>query len=172
MNDNLIVIGSFLWNSKKDNLLSFLNACKKHNFEKKVIVAGKMTDSLCALITKKYPFVDVVRDFCSLDDLKGLAGIGICPDFVGGGFKLKVFDYYKLGLPILSVRGGSSGVPEEIIPQYSDYDVLIREANKFILSQCELANLREKQFDYFRNRHAFDFFAKKIVQNLNRVIEY
>lgn len=123
-NNKALIIGSFYWKVKRDNLLRLLDSFKVIDNRKPngfcIIIAGSMPSDFQDVLLNNYNFIELKNNFESLHDLINLAGVAIAPDDVGGGFKLKLLDYLSLGLPIYGIKGAMSGC-EEVISSVKSY---------------------------------------------------
>jgi hypothetical protein len=109
-----IIIGSYMWGLKRDNLQAYLASVNVASAPPgfKLLIAGMIPADFAQLVESTYPWVTIRSNFSSLAELQGLGKIGLCIDSVGGGFKMKTLDYMNLGLPILGLDVALFGVPE------------------------------------------------------------
>lgn len=120
----VVILGSFEWIAKQANLRRFLRYAHRPFTEARIdlTVVGKAPDNFVKELTARFPFchftgrVDDVRPF--LED----ARIGIMPDDVGGGFKLKLLDYIFAGVPIATIRSQFTGIPVD-----TEQDLIARD---------------------------------------------
>lgn len=112
----VLVFGSFRWVVKQDNLRRFVKAADEdfHRHGIGLDVVGDVPDQLKEELrpwtraTRFHGFVDAVEPF-----LEG-ARIGVVPEEMGGGFKLKFLDYFFGGLPVVTIDEATSGLPEAL----------------------------------------------------------
>ncbi|WP_421218166.1 glycosyltransferase [Aeromonas jandaei] len=161
-----IIIGSFHWRLKQHNLIVFLDAFyelykKKQNYCS-VIVAGSAPRSFFSLIERAYPFVTIIESFDDLSELVGVATVGVCPDQAGGGFKLKTLDYFKLGLPMLAIDNGASGLIESVVPSYNSFELLAKEVYVLLDDDKQRKHLLHRQKNYFLQYHSESSFLEII----------
>ncbi|HGE6056312.1 TPA: hypothetical protein ACGG7M_003158, partial [Vibrio cholerae] len=161
-----IIIGSFHWRIKQHNLMVFLDSFHREYMSSvkkcSIIVAGSAPGSFFLEIKSRYPFVTIVDDFNSLNELSGIATIGICPDQAGGGFKLKTLDYFKLNLPMVAIENGASGLVEPVVPSYDSFTILAKEVYSLLYDEKRRNCLLLKQYNYFTTHHSEMFFLDKL----------
>jgi polysaccharide biosynthesis protein PslH len=111
-----IIMGSFQWVVKQENLTRFVEIADPI-FEKHGIALDVVGDIPNALLT-------ALRDRCRATLFHGFATdvapyldrarIGIVPESIGGGFKLKFLDYIFGRVPVATVSQAVAGLPEEL----------------------------------------------------------
>jgi polysaccharide biosynthesis protein PslH len=112
----VIIMGSFQWVVKQDNLTRFLQIADPIFKERGIIldVVGDIPGSLLATLQARcratcfHGFVSNTAPF-----LAG-ARIGIVPESIGGGFKLKFLDYIFSRVPVATVSQAVAGLSPEI----------------------------------------------------------
>ncbi|WP_082791853.1 glycosyltransferase [Aeromonas enteropelogenes] len=168
----VIIIGSFHWRLKQHNLLIFLDAFyevyKSNRKDCSVVIAGNAPRLFYTFVESHYPFVTIIDGFNDLSELAGIATIGICPDQAGGGFKLKTLDYFKLGLPMVAIDNGASGLIEPVVPSYNSFQDLAKEAYSLLDDDKQRRNLLLEQSSYFLRHHSEDVFLGKIKTFIER----
>ena len=112
----VIIMGSFQWIVKRENLARFIEiadpAFKEHGIELDVI--GDVPQELLSVLqarcraTRFHGFVTDIAPFFRR------ARIGVVPESIGGGFKLKFLDYIFGRLPVATVSQAAAGLPEEL----------------------------------------------------------
>ncbi|MFA1576472.1 glycosyltransferase [Vibrio cyclitrophicus] len=161
-----IIIGSFHWRLKQHNLQVFLDSFyevyKTTNQNCSIIVAGSAPTSFYNVIEGKYPFVKIIDGFENLEDLSGLADLGVCPDQAGGGFKLKTLDYHKIDLPMVAIEGGASGILEPVVPSFNDFQLLAKEVHVLLEDGDRRDTLLAEQRRYFLKFHSVAAFLDKL----------
>jgi polysaccharide biosynthesis protein PslH len=112
----VIVMGSFRWVVKQENLTRFLEIADPI-FEKQGIemdVVGDIPKALLAALKARcratyfHGFVTNAAPYLER------ARIGIVPESIGGGFKLKFLDYIFGRVPVATVSQAVAGLPEEL----------------------------------------------------------
>jgi len=111
---SILLLGSFEWVAKQENVINFLSSVgarlRKHEIGIKV--AGNMPDAFKARVTVKFPYVDIRAPVADIYPVMRDARIGIVPEVLGGGFKLKILDYAFARLPICGLKDALSGLDE------------------------------------------------------------
>ncbi len=126
------MVGAFVWIAKRESLRRFVAAAERP-FSKagiELLVIGKVPDGLMEEIRSKY----TVCKFAGwVDDVRATvetARMGVMPDEVGGGFKLKYLEYIFAGLPVAAIRSQAAGLPLDIerdMMPADDIDGLVRD---------------------------------------------
>jgi glycosyltransferase involved in cell wall biosynthesis len=156
----VVLAGAFEWLAKRRNLESFLAAAApvfpSHGIA--FTVVGKAPDGYFDALKEKFPWCEFACNVPSIAPWLDRARIGLIPEALGGGFKLKALDYIFRGLPVAAIRPALSGLPIDpgqdaivagdqeglaraIATRIHDTDFLARAANS-ALEKC---------------RHAFDW---------------
>ena len=107
------VLGSFDWIAKRESFRRFVDAAdgpfRRLGIE--LVVIGRAGAKFVADIEARSPicrFVGFVDDPASI--LQS-ARLGLMPDELGGGFKLRNLDYIFRGLPVAGIRSQMAGLP-------------------------------------------------------------
>ncbi len=109
----VVLAGAFEWLAKRRNLEAFLKAAAGP-FQRAGIgfqVVGKADPAWFARLGKQYPWASFAANVPTVSPYLDQARIGLIPEALGGGFKLKALDYIFRGLPLASVEAALSGVP-------------------------------------------------------------
>jgi len=109
----VVLAGAFEWLAKRRNLESFLHAAAAPFQAAKIgfQVVGKADPAWFAQLAKEHPWASFQANVPSVTPYLDQARIGLIPEALGGGFKLKALDYIFRGLPLASVEAALSGVP-------------------------------------------------------------
>ncbi len=112
----VIIMGSFRWVVKQDNLTRFVEIAdpifKEHGIELDIV--GDIPQALLSTLAARcratcfHGFVADVTPFLAR------ARIAVVPEFIGGGFKLKFLDYIFGRVPVATVSQAVAGLPEEL----------------------------------------------------------
>jgi glycosyltransferase involved in cell wall biosynthesis len=109
----VIVVGSFAWVVKRENLARFVRHADpifaNENIE--LVIVGEVPDELLRELRaecRATTFAGFVED---LRPLLASSRIAIVPELIGGGFKLKFLDYFFGRVPVATVSAAASGVP-------------------------------------------------------------
>jgi polysaccharide biosynthesis protein PslH len=111
----VVLIGSFTWVVKQENLRAFLEAADERftaaGIEFDII--GKVPESLRANLAhyRSAHFHGFVED---VSEYFARARVAIVPELIGGGFKLKYLDYIFARLPVAGVTSAALALPERI----------------------------------------------------------
>lgn len=109
----VVLAGAFEWLAKRRNLETFLKAASD-SFQKAGIgfqVVGKADPAWFAALANQHPWANFDANVPTVSPYLDQARIGLIPEALGGGFKLKALDYVFRGLPLASVEAALSGVP-------------------------------------------------------------
>lgn len=109
----VVLAGAFEWIAKRRNLESFLAAAAEP-FQAAAIefhVVGKADPEFFARLARRFPWAEFTANVPAMDPHLRDARIGLIPEALGGGFKLKALDYIFRGLPLASIRSALSGLP-------------------------------------------------------------
>jgi glycosyltransferase involved in cell wall biosynthesis len=122
----VVLVGSFKWIVKQQNLRELINAADElfHSKGISLDIVGEVPEEVIQsfagrlLATHFHGFVD---DF---HPLFLRARIAIVPEVVGGGFKLKILDYIFGGLPVATLSQAAAGLSESIRSSFIQADSL------------------------------------------------
>ncbi|WP_232831265.1 glycosyltransferase [Peristeroidobacter agariperforans] len=111
-----VIVGSFQWVVKRENLARFVEHADAqfaaHGIE--LVVAGDVPDDLKQTLlaaTRATRFEGFVKD---LAPFLAQARIAIVPELIGGGFKLKFLDYIFGRVPVATVDAAAAGLPPKL----------------------------------------------------------
>lgn len=109
----VVLAGAFEWLAKRRNLEAFLQAAADPFQAAKIgfQVVGKADPAWFTALAKQHPWASFQANVPSVTPFLDQARIGLIPEALGGGFKLKALDYIFRGLPLASVEAALSGVP-------------------------------------------------------------
>ena len=170
-----LIVGSFNWKIKQENLMALLNefhvSDRPKNFE--ILIAGTMPDFLSKLIISSFEFVTLRLNYSSLDDLVNISRLAIAPDQVGGGFKLKILDYFYLGLPVFGLKGSMNGISSSAkgVKSFSSYSLLVRGVLTQITDHANLSVMSINNQRLLRDCFSEDMMEQQIENLLNRTNE-
>lgn len=108
-----IVVGSFFWVMKQENLKRFLDVAdpifQRHGIGLDIV--GEVPPALLehfstrCRATRFHGFVD------DMTDLMSQARMAVVPEVIGGGFKLKFLDYIFARVPVATLAQAAAGLP-------------------------------------------------------------
>ena len=109
----VVLVGSFEWAAKQFVLRRLLEAAETPFAQTAIelVVVGKIPDAFRDEMASNY---HTVRFTGRVDDVRPfLRGgrIGLMPDDIGGGFKLKILDYVFDGLAVATIASQAAGLP-------------------------------------------------------------
>lgn len=112
----VIVVGSFRWVIKQENLARFVAIAdpvfRRNNIELDVV--GDVPDELLAALRSRctathfHGFVDDIAN------VLGRARIAVVPELIGGGFKLKFLDYIFARVPTATLSQAATGLAPQL----------------------------------------------------------
>lgn len=111
-----IVVGSFHWVMKQENLKLFLEAADPV-FERHGIVLDIVGEVPQALLAHFHGRCRATRFHGFVDDMSELlsqARVAVVPEVIGGGFKLKFLDYFFARVPVATLTQAAAGLPENL----------------------------------------------------------
>ena len=109
----VVLAGAFEWIAKRRNLETFLKAAAGPFQQARIgfQVVGKADPEWFAALSRQHPWATFTANVPSVTPFLDAARIGLIPEALGGGFKLKALDYIFRGLPLAAVEAALSGVP-------------------------------------------------------------
>ena len=153
---HVIMVGSFQWAAKQENLRQFLRIADpvfaRHNIVFDVV--GSVPDALRAELT---PTLKATRLHGFVQDPGPLfdgARIALVPEAIGGGFKLKFLDYLFRRMPVATLTDAVAGLPAELRDEMIQSDTLsaLTEAVVQQIDQVEhLDGLQRRAYEAARN---------------------
>jgi glycosyltransferase involved in cell wall biosynthesis len=112
----VVLVGSFRWSAKQENLRQFVKIADpifaRHGIE--FIVVGPIPANITKELeraTSATRFVGFVQE---LEPILNTARIAVVPEAIGGGFKLKFLDYVFGRMPVATLARATAGLPDEI----------------------------------------------------------
>jgi len=109
----VVLAGAFEWIAKRQNLEAFLQDAEEPFQEAGIEfhVVGKAKPDYFDGLAQKFPWATFTPNVPSMEPHLRDARIGLIPEALGGGFKLKALDYIFHGLPLASIGSALSGLP-------------------------------------------------------------
>lgn len=137
----VIIVGSFNWVVKRENLNLFVNHADPifaaHGIE--LVIAGQVPSDLQQSLSascRATTFRGFVQD---LLPLLAQARIAVVPELIGGGFKLKFLDYFFGRVPVATVTAAAAGIPASL------REHLLMGEDIAALTQCILDHIEKVQ---------------------------
>ena len=156
----VVLAGAFEWLAKRRNLESFLAAAAPvfPNQGIAFTVVGKAPDGYFDGLKGRFPWCKFASNVPSIAPWLDGARIGLIPEALGGGFKLKALDYIFRRLPVAAIGPALSGLPldpgaDAIVAD--DQDGLVRAIATRIHDTEFLARAADSALE--KCRHAFDW---------------
>jgi glycosyltransferase involved in cell wall biosynthesis len=109
----VIMMGSLIWIAKKENIRRFIVEARE-KFEKagvELVLIGRSEPEFLESLRKLSPCVTTLGFVEDPIPLLHASRIGLMPDELGGGFKLRVMDYVFNGVPVAAIRSQTKGLP-------------------------------------------------------------
>jgi glycosyltransferase involved in cell wall biosynthesis len=127
----VVVVGSFGWIVKQQNLMEFLETAAQPLAARGIgidIVGSGPADVLAAL-RRRFPSVTIHGAVERVEPYLQAARISVIPERVGGGFKHKVLNAVFLRTPVFALSGTITGIPLEdgrSVRACAGFDELVR----------------------------------------------
>lgn len=112
----VILVGSFRWVVKQENLRRFLEIADRR-FMQQGVRLDVIGDVPPALLNELKPLTRATEFHGFVDDIAPFfnsARMAVVPEFIGGGFKLKYLDYIFGRVPVASLSTAAAGLPDAI----------------------------------------------------------
>ena len=109
----VIMMGSLIWIAKKENIRRFVLKARE-KFERagvELVLIGRSEPEFLESLRKLSPCVTTLGFVEDPLPLLHASRIGLMPDELGGGFKLRVMDYVFNGVPVATIRSQTKGLP-------------------------------------------------------------
>lgn len=166
-----VIVGSFHWVVKQDNLARFVEHADAqfaaHGIElvvagdvppdlKQTLLARSRATRFQGFVTELMPFLEQAR-------------IAIVPELIGGGFKLKFLDYIFGRVPVATVDAAAAGLPtrlrEDLITG-SDFAELTKAIIDHIDKLEELNRLQAAAFEQARTLYRWEDRGLQLEQRI------
>lgn len=112
----VVIVGSFQWVVKRENLARFVEHADaqfdSHGIE--LVVAGDVPQDLKASLLANSRATRFEGFVTELTPFLAQARIAIVPELIGGGFKLKFLDYIFGRAPVATVDAAAAGLPSRL----------------------------------------------------------
>jgi len=170
--NEIILVGSFHWGPKKENLLSFLNS---KNFKQlyanniNLTIVGNADPLLVKKINSKYKGVFMTGRVESVDSYYSNAKIAIVPEVLGGGFKLKVAEAAFQKTAIFSVKGAITKCNLEKDKHFiesTDFEELINKVIEYQNKKIEIDAMIKRAFKIAKH----DFSKTKFKSDILKIL--
>lgn len=124
---NLMVVGSYTWGPKAQNIRALVRAFAKNNMIAKgfqLTVVGRIEPELALQLKQICPHVDVTGRVEDLEGYYDEHSIALIPEVMGGGFKLKVAEAGLRKKAVFAVRGAITRTNLEAGIHFMERDTL------------------------------------------------
>jgi glycosyltransferase involved in cell wall biosynthesis len=114
----VVVVGSFRWVMKQENLSRFVTAADPVLHERGVHldIVGDVPDELLSVLRPRCHATTFHGFVADTTRLLAAARIAIVPELIGGGFKLKFLDYFFGRVPVATLSAAAAGLPAAVRP--------------------------------------------------------
>jgi glycosyltransferase involved in cell wall biosynthesis len=151
----VVLVGSFRWIVKQENLRRFLEIADKR-FVQQGVRLDIIGDVPPALLNELRPLTKATEFHGFVDDVSpffNAARMAVVPEFIGGGFKLKYLDYIFGRVPVASISAAAAGLPDAIRRNILCRDDLKQLVDAIVEYAGEPAQLNRMQRQAFAEAH-------------------
>jgi hypothetical protein len=168
----VVVVGSFQWVVKQDNLARFVEAAdpvfKSHGIELDIV--GDIPQPLLGALRARCQATSFHGFVGDVATLLARARIAVVPESIGGGFKLKFLDYIFGRIPIATVSQAAAGLPEELRQAMLSSDTLaglVQEIVEHIDRLDHLNLMQERAFALGQARFEWIDRGERLLQAID-----
>jgi polysaccharide biosynthesis protein PslH len=170
----VIIVGSFQWVVKQENLVRFVEIADPIFRTQGIAldIVGDIPPELLSTLRARCQatcFHGFVRDVATL---LSQARIAVVPESIGGGFKLKFLDYIFARIPVATVSQAVAGLPEELRRTMLSNDSLaglVKEIVSHIDRLDELNRMQELAFALGKSRFNWSDRGERFRQAIDAV---
>jgi polysaccharide biosynthesis protein PslH len=172
----VIIMGSFQWVVKQENLRRFLEIADPI-FEKQGIemdVVGDIPKAFLATLKARCRATYFHGFVADVGPYLDRARIGIVPESIGGGFKLKFLDYIFGRLPVATVSQAVAGLPGELrLAMFNSEGLegLVSEIVSQIDNINELNRMQERAFALGKAQFNWNIRGERLMRAIETVRE-
>jgi glycosyltransferase involved in cell wall biosynthesis len=108
-----------------------------------------------------------------LASLTGTANLAIVPLQVGGGMRVKILDYWALGIPVLATRIGAEGLEDSEVPtiELADDPVSFADSIRSLGADPQRRErMRVAAFDKVRREYSWPMLIDGLIQQYTRLL--
>lgn len=169
----LIIVGSFIWGPKIENLLAFLNSKKFNALYTNGInltIVGNADSSLVNKINSNYEGVFMTGKVESVKPYYDKTKIAIVPELLGGGFKLKVAEAALNKTAIFSIAGAITNSNFKLDKHFieaQNFDKLVEKILDYQNKESEIDLMIDETFKIAKN----DFSSSKVSIQLKNIFD-
>jgi glycosyltransferase involved in cell wall biosynthesis len=170
----VIVVGSFRWVMKQENLARFVTAADPifHEHGVHLDIVGDVPEELLNTLRplcRATTFHGFVAD---TTELLSNARIAIVPELIGGGFKLKFLDYFFGRVPVATLSAAAAGLPAALRPlllETSDMNGLVKIIVEHIDALDRLNELQSRAFQVARSQFKWEDRGMRLKQAIGQL---
>lgn len=112
----VVLVGSFRWSAKQENLRQFVKVADPVFAQRGIefVVVGPIPGDIAKELERT---AEATRIVGFVEDLKPVlenARVAVVPEAIGGGFKLKFLDYVYGRMPVATLTRATAGLPDEL----------------------------------------------------------
>jgi len=168
----IVIVGSFDWGPKTENLLKFLEA---KNFDLlhangfNITIVGKSNQDLVNTVNKNFKGVHMTGSVPDVVPYYERAKISIIPEKLGGGFKLKVAEAAFFNTSIFAIKGAITKcnfIKEEHYKEYDSFEKLITGVLNSISNQEQLKTVVDNAYKLTLKDHT----PKAAMNNMQELL--
>ena len=113
----VILVGSFSWIAKQENLRQFVAIADPIFAEREIEfqIVGSIPAGLATELTRNTTATRITGDVASVEPYLDAARIAVVPEVMGGGFRLKFLDYIFRRVPVATTAHAAAGLPHDIL---------------------------------------------------------
>lgn len=143
----VILVGSFRWVLKQENLRRFVECADAifHEHGIELDVVGEVPEALrsdLAAAARATNFHGFVVD---MTPLLAQARIAVVPELIGGGFKLKFLDYFFNRVPVATLSSAAAGLPQALRATLLEADDLAGLVGRIVAAIDDVEQLNGRQ---------------------------
>lgn len=148
----VLLMGSFTWVVKQENLIRFLAASDAllHDAGITLDVIGDVPADLLARLTPRCRATRFHGFVMDAAPFLREARLAVVPEMIGGGFKLKFLDYFFGRVPVATIRSAAAGLPAALRAatlQSDDLEALARTVVAHIDDYELLNHMQNRAFE-------------------------
>jgi ubiquinone/menaquinone biosynthesis C-methylase UbiE/glycosyltransferase involved in cell wall biosynthesis len=169
----VIIMGSFQWVVKQENLARFVEIAdpifQQHGIALDVV--GDVPRELLRRLQARCRSTCFHGFVADVAPLLARARIGVVPESIGGGFKLKFLDYIFGRVPVATVSQAAAGLPEELrctMLSNSSLEGVVEDIVSHIDRPDTLNQMQERAFAVAKARFRWSARGEELRQALAR----
>ena len=166
-----VIVGSFQWVVKRENLARFVEYADARFAENgiELVVAGDVPADLKETLLASTRATKFEGFVTNLAPFLAQARIAIVPELIGGGFKLKFLDYIFGRVPVATVDAAAAGLPAKLREQLitsTDFAGLTSAIIEHIDRLEQLNRLQTAAFEQARSLYRWEDRGLQLQQRI------